>query len=139
VIHRHDAAQQELKPVLQAMIDVVENDSEAIVRIRAASYLSGLGARAKAALPALQKAAADADLGIAKYAREAVARITGATEVDAPDARTRNPQAEALRRLERARRRASKPVEPEPKQPKPKPNSPEPSPKAPPPAADPFY
>ena len=67
---------EELKPIVQALSDVVQRDAEAVVRIRAASYLGGLGARAKAALPALQKAAADADPGVAKYAGEAVARIS---------------------------------------------------------------
>ncbi len=110
----HTAAERRgLEPVLQALIDVLESDSEAVVRMRAAAFLGGLGVRGRPALAALKKAEDDADPAVAREARQAVTRIAGIGEDDTSEHKARRPEEKMRPRLER------KGAEPRPEPPKP--------------------
>ena len=56
---------REAQTIVQALAGAIENDSDNVVRLRAAAFLGYLGPRAKAALPALKKAENDADPAVA--------------------------------------------------------------------------
>ncbi len=111
---------EELKPVLQALIDVLESDSEAVVRMRAAAFLGALGVRGRPALAALKKAEDDADPAVAREARQAVTRIAGIGEDDTSEHKARRPEEKMRPRLER------KGAEPRPEPPKPSQPAPDP-------------
>lgn len=71
---------EKVKPIVQALADIIENDSNNVARMQAAACVGSLGPRAKAALPVLKKAANDADPAVAKNAREAMGRIGGGAD-----------------------------------------------------------
>jgi len=75
---------EKVKQIVQALADAIENDTNNVVRLRAAAFLGYLGPRAKTALPVLKKAENDADPSVAKNAREAVERIEGRSDEGDP-------------------------------------------------------
>jgi hypothetical protein len=91
--------------------DAIENDTDNVVRMRAAAFLGYLGPRAKAALPVLKKAENDADPAVAKNASEAVGRIEGRSEEGNPN-RVFSSQRPRKKPRERAPERPAEPEQP---------------------------